>query len=478
MLLEVEIRMKKGLLKFCIVILLGFISTIIVGTCDTPKYSLLFLLPSSFVVCSFVFINELDLFGKSIAATLLIALLFIKNIITPIFMALGNGAFNSSVDVTPYMPMAIFLEIFEEITVFLTLKLYRKKLIVTAQNENTNIEFNRYNIRVFGIFTAIITLLVIAILIRYPQLVYYVTIGVTGDKDKSIQEAIIKSNLKNGVPSMIYYSYTYFVNLLRWTIPIFVVFKEYVNNKHSEFKKIIISYIMILISTMLTIDTVAVSGFIFVSLSLVIVRLYPKYRSIITKLLILSVICAGVFALLIKSFGTEGASSIEFSDLSRLFQAYFSGPENVAVSLAISKSVTLNELVGSVFKFIPYIMYFFRGYTTSNSLFNEVYWGKTGIETQIIPMIAQGARYFTVILAPVFTFIVTRITVRQEVKAKSKNTLFGYTTSIIWCVCFSLAVAMYSASLCIQLFLNYIFPIIVFAWICLKVSFGKGGKYD
>lgn len=233
--------MKKGLLKFCIVILLGFISTIIVGTCDTPKYSLLFLLPSSFVVCSFVFINELDLFGKSIAATLLIALLFIKNIITPIFMALGNGAFNSSVDVTPYMPMAIFLEIFEEITVFLTLKLYRKKLIVTAQNENTNIEFNRYNIRVFGIFTAIITLLVIAILIRYPQLVYYVTIGVTGDKDKSIQEAIIKSNLKNGVPSMIYYSYTYFVNLLRWTIPIFVVFKEYVNNKHSEFKKIIIA---------------------------------------------------------------------------------------------------------------------------------------------------------------------------------------------------------------------------------------------
>lgn len=85
MLLEVEIRMKKGLLKFCIVILLGFISTIIVGTCDTPKYSLLFLLPSSFVVCSFVFINELDLFGKSIAAILLIALLFIKNIIAILF---------------------------------------------------------------------------------------------------------------------------------------------------------------------------------------------------------------------------------------------------------------------------------------------------------------------------------------------------------------------------------------------------------
>jgi len=160
-------------------------------------------------------------------------------------------------------------------------------------------------------------------------------------------------------------------------------------------------------------------------------------------------------------------------DAAQLLQAYFSGPENVAVALAIDSPFGLNEAIGNIFKFIPYIMYFFKEFISSNSLFNYTFWGRSGIESQIIPMISQGARCFSVVLAPLFIVIISNIAISSEIKAYQKNTLFDFTIFTIMGICFSIATFMYSASLCIQLFFNYIFPIMIFAWISNKISIGS-----
>ena len=126
--------------------------------------------------------------------------------------------------------------------------------------------------------------------------------------------------------------------------------------------------------------------------------------------------------------------------------------------------------MGDILKFIPYMMYFFKELPSSNIVFNQTYWGSTDITTQIIPMISQGARHFTVILAPIYTAIVTNIAIKWETKATNKNELLDYAVCAIGCVCFSMAVAMYNASLCIQLYLNYVFPIQLMVWFIKKIS--------
>lgn len=453
------------------IILLCIVDVIIIEIYAVSKYSWLFLLPMSFMFLSMFFLKEINLIGRSTSATIFILLLAVKNLVIPLFMALGDGSFNSVVETEKYLLMAILLEIYEELVVFILLKIYYKRLRYTNIN-NQKIKVDKRHIKTLTIFTLLILVIVVLIFTKYPQLIAYVSLGISGDKDQIVQEAILKQQMKNSVPSLFYYSYTYFVNLLRWAIPIVVIFREYVNTKHSEFRKIIISFFVIIFSALLTIDTVAVSLFIFVALSLVLMRLYYNKRTLIRNILISTVVVVGVFSLALKSFGNDNILTASFSDLSRLFQAYFSGPENVAVALAIDNHVSLNELIGSVFRFIPYIMYYFKDFISTNVIFNQVYWGKSGIETQIIPVISQGARYFSVLFAPVFTIIIGTITIRQEIYTRVKNNIFSYTTGMVWCVCFSLALFMYSASLCIQLFINYILPIIIFSWLSQKITIG------
>lgn len=453
------------------IILLCTVEIIIIETHAVSKYSYLFLLPLSFMFFSMLFLNEINLIGHSVSATIFVSLLVVKNLVTPLFMALGDGSFNSGIETEQYMLSAILLQIYEELVIFILLKIYYKRLRYTNSNDK-KIHVDIRHIRTFTIFTSLILVIVVLILARYPQLLAYVSLGISGNKEQSIQDAILKQQMRNSVPSLFYYTYTYFVNLLRWSIPIAVIFREYINTKHSEFRKVIVSFIVIILSTLLTIDTVAVSLFIFIALSLVLMRLYNNSQNVIRNILISSVVVVGVFSLALKSFGSDSLSAVSFSDLARLFQAYFSGPENVAVALAIDKNVSLNELIGSVFRFVPYIMYYFRNFTSTNAIFNLTYWGRSGIETQIIPVISQGARYFSGLFAPIFTIIIGRITIRQEIATRVKNNIFSYTTRMVWCVCFSLALFMYSASLCIQLFLNYVFPITIFSWLSQKVTVG------
>ena len=439
-----------------------------------PKYDTIFLLPLIFGFLSLIFLDVYQKMAKSITIAIFVSLMAVKNILTPLCMALSNGQFRAMVNTEDYMLYAVLLQIYETIAIFVVLHRKSTKIGAAVQERYVGcFDFNKKYIKTFRVFTLLLTIIVFGVVIRYPKLLAYISVGISGDKTTNIQNTILRSEMRSTVPSMIYYLYSYCLNLLRWAFPISVIFSLYASKKGNERIKLLISFVSVIISAAITTDTVAVSLFIFLSLSFVLSRLYPSKSRLIIRASIFLVIGIGVLWISLKSFGNERMGHTTMDDVAQLLQAYFSGPENVAVALAIDSPFGLNEAIGNIFKFIPYIMYFFKEFISSNSLFNYTFWGRSGIESQIIPMISQGARCFSVVLAPLFTVIISNIAISSEIKAYQKNTLFDFTIFTIMGICFSIATFMYSASLCIQLFFNYIFPIKIFAWISNKTSIGS-----
>lgn len=434
----------------------------------SEKYWGIFLLPISFAVCSFFFNRVYQVIKHSLSSLILISMMFLKNVIVPLFMALGDGNFPARVDTSKYMLSAIGLEIYEEIAVFGVIWLLSKKITCSAGNfQCRKLEFNINYLKMFNIITLIFSLSTVVLIFRYPLLIEYFSLGISGNEQQNIQKNIIQNQMIKSVPSMAYYLFTILANFVRWAIPLCIMFKCYISKKGNDFSKTLVSLIVILLAAYVTNDTIAVSFFIVISMGYVLIKLFPVRKRILIICGVIAIGIVGTLSLITKAYGSAGGG-IDFQKIANMLQAYFSGPDNVAVALSIKESFSLDEFIGNIFRFIPYIMHYFLDYTTSTVIFNNQYWGNSGLTNQIIPMISQGERTFSFILAPIFTIIISAIAINVEISALKKNDLFDYAIYIIWGICFAMAVGMYSASLCIQLFLNYIFMLMVIKWISKK----------
>ena len=400
--------------------------------------------------------------------------MFFKNVIMPFIMALGDGTFPACVNTHTRMLYAIGLDIYEELAVFFTLNIkYRRLKKVLSASNSKPLTFHKSKIQIFSRITIVIFFMVFACILCYPQLLSYFNVGISGDTAKIIALTRSRISMHESVPKIVYYSYIFFVNILRLVLPITIIYKLYLSAALKDNLKIIISLTVVCFSAILTTETIATSIFIAIALTLLISRIYIKQRKKILFTSLGAIGIAGIFALFLKSFGSGGLQSAGYGQISSMFQAYFSGLENIAVASMIPRPFSLNELLGDIFRFVPYIMYFFKGFITSNTNFNYIYFGNPDTATQIIPMISQGARYFSVFFAPVFTLIFCGLAVHWEIKDSNKGTLFDYTLCVIGCICFSMSVVMYSASLGLQLYLNYIAPIQFIIWIVRRITMSE-----
>lgn len=454
---------------FIIIEILTCISIIMILLKDSiEKYENLVLLPISFFILSMIFSKIYKLIGKSITFTILIALMFIKNVVTPTLMSLGSGFFLSQIEIVDKMFNAIILEIYEEIVIFCILYFrYKqmKKYIKLSEKISYFIskEKKKY-IRVIGI---IIILIIIIALYFYPLLKVYTVTIIYGKVEEIIKYNQLQTIAKATTPIFFYYLYMLCIDIIRWFGPLILICYCY-TSKYKTYIKVLISFLVMIPSIILVTDTIAISIFITLSYSMIIVRLYPKYQEKIFFILSIIILGLGSIFFILKNFNT--LIGINFDKIAFIFQAYFSGPENVAIGLKINTYPTLKEIIGDIFKFIPYISYFFKGFPTSNETFNYIYFGNNQVATQIIPMISQGERYFGAILAPLFLLMIINYIILNEIKGLKKGELLEYMVSIIIGVCLAMGSIMYNASLCLMLYLKYIFPIQIIIKITQKIS--------
>ena len=425
----------------------------------TDKYKVLCFLPLTFGFFSLIFCECYLLVGKSIAVTLLIAIMCFRSVFIPMLMSFCVNASISTVDTKSKLPYAVFLLIYEQLAIFGTIYYYIPKIKKCIFNKSINeYHISEIHLKWFTRIAAILALVVVFLLISYPLLAVSYDIGIFSNTDINIELGNRRIHIDEMVPKIPRYLFEVFAELLRWMIPIIVSLKLYLSKLKNWFK-VILSMGIAVCAALFVSDTVATSLFIVIANFFLTYRLYKGNGSSLVVISSIGVVIVAVLALFVKSFGS-GLETADISNITGTLQAYFAGPDNVAIAAMINEPVTISQILGDTFGFIPFVMYFFQNLPNTRELFNFAFWGKTGIETQIIPMISQGARYFTPIFAPVFTIFIVRLALVWEKRAYEKHELVNCIILIIASVCFAMSVGMYSASLVLQLFFNYVFPLI------------------
>lgn len=447
-------------------IIIGLADIFVIISYASPKYEMIWLLPYAFCVFSIVFSQAYRLLGKSVVASLLWGVMFLKNIITPFFIALGKGSYFVIADTTEYIIYAYFLEIYELLIVFWCINKASQSFLSITKNQN-NMVIDKRVVNFIFKSTFCIILLFVVVVILYPQLLSFYAFEILISENDKIAQSQISHQIRASTPVLPFYLFNFLFNWLRWLLPLSILLKIYIANTIRGFLAVTLSLIIILFSVVnLSTDERADSIYILIPFSLILVKMYPTYKKGLYTLLGGVFSLVGIMGLILKSYG-DNMNSIDFQDIANLLQAYFSGPDNVAVGLMLPFP-TLEILFGDIFKHIPYVMYFFKDLDNSMIQFNYFFFNKPNITTQIIPMISQGQRYFTFIGAPIFTYILCCLAFKFEKKAHSMKSFLYYCMDMILCSFLPFAIVMYCISQCIAIYISAFLPTILLVKYALR----------
>jgi len=414
------------------------------------EYSLLPLLPLAFGLISCIFMNVYRHLFNSWSVTLIVGLYFLRSVIIPLVMCFGE--YNSLVKnsfVYNNMDKAIILLVYEILIVFLTLSIKVRKLVtIYRYKKESNLVVFNYKSTLFNVILLALIVFVMVSLIFYPRLKFHINFFVNNSSDGSFSKAIDLANMRQGVPSVIYWLYTYFFSILQLIIPILLIQFVYKRNGlKSENKAILLSLIIVFFSIMIMTQDKAKSIFVGINLIIMIYFLYFNKLKKIYPLFLGVLLIVAFIGLILKS-GVNNNDNI-FMVFSLILVAYFGGPPNVAVALSMNDLFDLQLIISDIFNSIPFIGYFFQNRDTTQKVFNLTLYGNSISADQIVPMIGQGYFYFGFILAPIFSALCIIIAVNLEKRSKINNDIFNKYIYMYGVTIFSIAPNLYNFNILI-----------------------------
>lgn len=465
--------MNKTMKLILLIFITSFLSVCIVFSQPSHiGFELVLLLPISFSIFSLFFNKILTYFGKSIAVTCILICLYLKNVITPALMALSTYSSYSVQAIDKNMNLACILLIYETFMIFVVLYFLQSRLkSIKPMNVNKSKIIIPYSREIN--FAAVLMIFIVIVLgYRYKSLWFFYDFTFSSnDLQQNLTRLHLQTYAKNSVPTLFYYLFSFLSEIIRFIFPLFLFVKIFNKQKISEYMKVFLSVIVVVLFSMISSDTKAVSVFLLVSWLIWLMNIYYRKRRIIARFILIGVAIMGIGGLMYKSIISNN-KEIAWISLNNMIQAYSGGPNNVSIALNIKQNISIEQFLGDTLKYIPYIMHYFQSYTSSNGLFNAVFWGsELAPQTQIMPTISQCSRYFTIALSPLFSMIFVHLAVINETKISKENELKMFLRILI-CVVFIVGIYMYNASLILSFYFKYIFIL----QILLAVS-GKRRSY-
>ncbi len=425
-------------------------------------FELVPVLPISFSLYCLIFNKVLKHFGNSIAVTCILSWLYLRNVITPVLMALSGYSSYSAQSIAGNMNLACLLLIYEMTMIFIVLYFLEPKF-----KSIKPINFNKTKITIpyFKLINFIFIFMILVVIVlgyKYKSLwSFYEFTFSSNNIEQNLTRLHLQNYAKGNVPKLFYYLFSFFTEIIRFVLPLLIFIKIFNKQKISVTMKIIFSMVLVLLFSMISSDTKAVTVFLLIAWMIWLMNLYYGKRKIIRRLLFIGVAILGVGGLMYKSIISNN-NDIAWISLNNMIQAYGGGPNKVSIALNIKENISIEQFVGDTLKYIPYVMYYFKSYTSSNGLFNAVFWGnELAPQTQIIPTISQCSRYFTIALSPLFSIIFVYLAVISETRISKENSLKMF-IRILMCVVFSIGIYMYNASLILSFYFKYVFILQVF----------------
>lgn len=377
---------------------------------ENSSENLLVLLPLTFMFLILVFYRVYLKAFTSILYFFYVFSSYVRFVITPFLMVLANYHTDYYIRQEIYnnLDKAVLLMVYEIICVFLILYYYSKK------EEGINIEKCEIEkpLHATNFIMLMLFLTFLGILFCFPELLILLHSNVgTPEEDWAIRDII--NNLHNSLNPIIYWGFKLIVEILQITFPIYVYNWAYL--KLSSFKAAFVGILMIALSLFIMTDSRAISAFTAVSLLLVMAKNQGNH---IKK--IIPFIISGIgIVILLALFKDQGFTGQRLPHILTAVQGYFGGVVFTAGFFSISEELSLSEILKNFITPLPFFGMFVKDYVSSNQLVNQAIF-HSSIYGVIFPMIGEGARFFTIAFAPIFSVITISMGLKFENMAKIK----------------------------------------------------------
>ena len=455
-----------------LVLVLASIMSCLILAFDTSSpgyYKYLFLLPLSFSVICILFIRIHKIRMLDIGFWLIILLYFIRNTVTPLILKLGDYSELFNITSLNNINKAIALMSYETIIV----------IFMIYVNIRSNLERRKYyklsNVKRINLANCIIFLLVLFCTISYLTIP---EIGATYNSVFNIRNivndnySIASQNIEYGSIKRIVFSLTLFlIPVLQICLPIVLFIK--IRKRFGEKKKaLILSFLCVFLNFLLISDNNIDILIITLILTMILIKLYPKYSDLIIKGIGTFILTGVVVIFWFKFNSALYFDNNIFVSLSRSFQAYFQGVGNVAGIFNVDFSNKMSTLFFDFYTMIPFRNTIFSGLNIIGNGLVVEFCKSNNVVAQIVPCIAQAYYYLGFFIAPIIPAMLTYWAIIAQKKSQKEQNIFRYACLLQLTIYLGLATAVNNFTIFGTYFLNFILPLYI-----ISIFTGNNSKF-
>lgn len=411
-------------------ILSGIVSAgVVVMDFDRPEYyQLLWTLPIVFSMNCFLLYPIRKLLFTRISVTIIVGFYWIRMVVSPICMVLGDYAVVAEVSGNTswqnYLDKAFLLASYESVFVFFAVFVSSK--LLNCDNYAPRREGGTrlgYSALFYNVFLGICAFF-FGMIILYPELIRYRFITILGAPDGWAIRELGQRSLDGsgrGPLGILVTMWCYLIVILQFILPP-VLLTWILNKKKKWTSHQIVFAAFLLIGCVAFISTESRGFSVVAALALMITLMSysdkKQLRLEIVILMVLGVLAIGGLWYKTKTSGRLLEGKTDFQILSMMITSYFSGPQSIAASIEATEQMggpNFMLLLSDMNLSIPYLGTILHQLGISidlpaaNILFNRVLYGASDLTNtdQIVPAVGQGCMYFGFLLAPLIPVTTT-----------------------------------------------------------------------
>lgn len=392
----------------------------------------------------------------------------IKLLITPWFITtIGLNELQTGIHASVYNHIsdAVFLQIIEIVAVTI--------LLFVLPNQKKRIYINKFSIvphRKSWRLLLLICFIGLALVVIYPQLLYKFQ-PIFADKEVYYALQDLGSTVKESMNLYVYHIGIWIVTLSKLLLVYVFIYLLYRISKGGNKLALIFSFIVVLVSCLFTTSDRAATIYTAIVGLLLIYKIFPRYRSFISRF---STVFAAGGIFFIFLYGSIFKADNATSEVGYKLNAYFSGTLNVAACFEMNDANLLETFMGDVLRNIPLVVGFFTHLPMSYLAFNKALGYDAVYNSQILPVIGQGYFYLGILGVILFPIVMFKIAYYLYNKIQSARDSFEYFALLVALIFTFLGVNLYDMFLTMGLVLQYGVPMII---ISLFAYLHKNKKY-
>lgn len=449
-----ETKLIKNVFILVVSMSIILVSIFLFDNASNTVYQYLFLLPLLHGIIMMIFFSKVEEMLKYPSQKIIYILYFIRNVVTPLLLAVSNYNLGIIIRDKSVVNYSIFLMLYETFMVFLLLT---QNIQFKKRNSFYKSHFLDRKVFVQNIFDFLLmslTIITIILWIIVPE--FRKSFGSIFDLTNLIQVAnnVVKDELVTSTRVLATVG-GMLLGFCRIFICLWILYKI---RMHSSSAKVgVCAALIIAVVQMLFIGAQLMFAFyILLFILFTTIKLWPESK----KFMIIFFGVIMLFGIVWIPFVKGGFTSWNnfFENLGSYLQAYLPGIANIAGTVQIERVNLFKTGFADIYTMIPFRNTLF-GLQVEN--LSDIFNSYNNIEGQIMPLIGESYHYFGPIFAPVLPMMFTKGAIWANKRMYTSKHIFSFGTYTMFMLYFSSMLVCKNFILFGSTFTSILLPMII-----------------